>query len=210
MSSSRLAAFSPTSTVRKELRSSLSGGTNKAHVEGRRLDLDSGVGGVIEEADALDRPGSRKLHPCHSVLLELRGPRQAQWRQVLPHQCSLPPRPALPAFPPRSESIEVEPRPHEPGWLVREWVAPQQLDRSRVVLEQLDDERNEPWVVERRGHGCEPHQPVESQVVRRDLGWAPPGITWLGLEHILTPGRLGARGSMLGPLDHHFVAIPRH
>src|SRR5262249_25135565 len=65
------------------------GSTSKARVQTRRLDLESSVSGVVDEADTLDGPGSRELDSCQRDQIYVHGEALKAGGHVKRRQCGV-------------------------------------------------------------------------------------------------------------------------
>src|SRR5438132_919578 len=90
--------------------------------------------------------------------------------------------------------------------MVGRWVEPQQLQGRAVSLEEPDHERDEPLVAERGLHRGKPHEPVEPEVIRRELPRHAPRVAGLALELVGPPPRLALR-HIGSALDDDLVAL---
>src|SRR5919201_3239905 len=113
-------------------------------------------------------------HPCG-----LAGGIEDERRQVFARRRARPPDTVAASLRPRREAIQIEVRPHRRRRLAGERIVPEKPQRRPVALEELDQKHDQPWVVERRLHRREPHQPVETQVVGRELARHRPGVAGL-------------------------------
>ena len=83
----------------------------------------------------------------------------------------------------------------------------QELERRLVALQESSDELDDPRVAVGRAHGGEPHEPVETEVVRRDLGRQALRVARLPFELVRLPP-LG-RSCVAGALEDDLVALLR-
>src|SRR4051812_11059804 len=127
-------------------------------------------------------------------------------RDVLADRAAFPPDAGLAMLLSAGEAVEEQPRPDVGRACAVERVATQEATDRPVAAQQLLQERDEPALAVRRRERQEPHQPVETEVVRRDLWWSAARIAGLADELILLPvvlvGRVGRR-----PLDHDLVSL---
>src|ERR1051326_7734340 len=105
------------------------------------------------------------------------------WPLVLP----LPPLAAAAAFVGSRELVAVQLRANEFRRAVGERVGLKQAQGIPIAFEQLADEVDEPRVAREIAHRGEPHQPVEPQMVGRDLRRIAPGSAGLAAESVLLP-----------------------
>src|SRR5438552_14404459 len=99
------------------------------------------------------------------------------------------------------EAVEVEERADEPRRLAVEWITSEETERRTIRLEQLREKRHEPFVVHRRRHRREPHEPVEAEVVWSDLRRAALDVARLPLELVRAPLGRGCEDGIGGPFD---------
>src|SRR5438132_14418154 len=67
------------------------------------------------------------------------------------------------------ETVPVQTSANERWRGMRKRIGSKQLQRSLVVLEQLDQQRDEPGMIQWRRHRGEPPQPIEPQMVESHL-----------------------------------------
>ena len=91
-----------------------------------------------------------------------------------------------PVLGPRREAVAVRDDPHPPRPLAAERIAVQHPQRRGIRFEEAHEERGEP-VLERPPERQEPHQPVEPQVIRRELPRDAADVARLALERVLAP-----------------------
>src|SRR5439155_13464293 len=103
-------------------------------------------------------------------------------RDELGDRRALPPRAGLAQLPERREAIVEETRPHVPWRLPVERVSPEQPQRRSIPFQDAYEEPLEPGASVPRRDRDEPHQPVQAQVIRRDLAGQPTRVTRLALE----------------------------
>src|SRR5262249_44952678 len=89
--------------------------------------------------------------------------------KIKPHKFPIPNRTSSRTFLRGSEIIFIEQCAHEFGRPIRERVMAQKPHYRLVPLQKLSQKTNEPGVLCGRREGGEPHEPVQSQVIRRDL-----------------------------------------
>src|SRR3989442_11736815 len=108
----------------------------------------------------------------------LRRPRASQRYRgnVIADQLAMPPRAGLAVLLCGREAIQIEERADEPWPLATEWICSQEPQRRAVAVEKLGEKRHEPLVIHRRRHRREPHEPVQAEVVGRDLRRPAPHV----------------------------------
>src|SRR5438067_679025 len=72
---------------------------------------------------------------------------EAYGRHVVADEIAHPPLTSFAPLAGGAESIAVEPGAHEGGRSVGKWISAEQLQRRRVVLQQLDQQRDEPGML---------------------------------------------------------------
>ena len=88
-----------------------------------------------------------------------------------------------------------------PRRLAVEWITSEETERRTIRLEQLREKRHEPFVVHRRRHRREPHEPVQAEVVWSDLRRAALDVARLPLELVRAPLGRGCEDGIGGPFD---------
>src|SRR5579884_1393520 len=131
---------------------------------------------------------------------------EAQRRRVRTQQLPPPPRTRGAALGARRERVAVVEGADAPRAPVAERGAGEQPQRRRVGFEEPAHERQQPSAGVRVREGGEPHEPVEAQVVRRDLRRPPPRVAGLALELVLVPARLRSRRAIRSAFEHDLVA----
>src|SRR6185503_11410164 len=136
-----------------------------------------------------------------------RGGLKPHRRQVFPSGLPSPPCAGRSSLGAGRKPIAIEPSPDPAGWGIRKWISPHEPEDRSVAREESLDQQHEPTLGV-SGRKCgEPHEPVEPEVIRRDLGWPPPRVAWLAPKLILGPG--GPFGELLGTgaLEDDLVAL---
>src|SRR5579884_4206150 len=131
---------------------------------------------------------------------------EAQRRRVRTQQLPPPPRTRGAVLGARRERVAVVEGEDAPRAPVAERGAGEQPQRRRVGFEEPAHERQQPSAGVRVREGGEPHEPVEAQVVRRDLRRPPPRVAGLALELVLVPARLRSRRAIRSAFEHDLVA----
>src|SRR5437868_13846099 len=121
----------------------------------------------------------------------------------------MPPRAGLAVLLRRREAIQIEERTDETRSLATEWICSQEPQGRAVAVEKLGEKRHEPLVIHGRRHRREPHEPVQAEVVRRDL-WRPAlDVARLSLASVLAPHGAGSEDGIAGTYAHELEPLPR-
>ena len=107
----------------------------------------------------------------------------------------------------RRELVLVKPRADVMRRRIRERVVRQQRERAGVVVEELPDEMERPWVFLRAGHGGEPDLPVEPAIVGRDDRRAAHRVARFVGEFVFLPLRVGGDEIVLRALEDDLAAL---
>src|SRR5207253_10980856 len=99
----------------------------------------------------------------------------------------------------RREAVAKQVRAYGSRRVVGKWVEPQQLQGRAVSLEEPDHERDEPLVAEWGLHRGKPHEPVEPEVIRRELPRHAPRVAGLAVEAVGPAPRLALPPLPSGP-----------
>ena len=104
--------------------------------------------------------------------------------------------------------IAIELRPDVAGQFFRERIVGDQAQRAGIIVQQLPNKMERPWVLLGRGHGREPNLPIDPWLVRRDHGRPAIRIPRLGFEFIFLPFGLLGNHDFVCPLEDDSITFP--
>src|SRR5207237_6018383 len=104
--------------------------------------------------------------------------------RVLADEVAMPPGAGRPPLRGGGEAVQPQACPNDSRWRVREGVPREERQDRGIALEELRQERHEPFVVAGRRERGEPHEPVEPQVGGGVLRRPPSHVSGLGLERV--------------------------
>src|SRR5436190_14123213 len=146
------------------------------------------------------RPGWRRLLSVEGC--------ERDGGNVLAGQLPIPPATRSTPFLRCREPVAVIAGTQEPWRMIGERIGAEQRRRRRVAAQQLLKQRDEPLILRLWRERFEPHQPVETEVVRRNLRPAPVRIARFPLELVLTPSGPAADALVIVSLDDDFISGP--